>query len=287
MSSVSSSLEPFSAADWPTAKAMLLAGYPTTPSKLWDAGFKRILEVPPGPSDAPIGMLLRQGSAVLGVLLLIPGHHARRDSGPRRFNASSWAIAPEARNRAMWMMRHSLPDPNTVYTALTPITSVTRMLQRVGFKAISHQAILGFTPRLRRLPHTGARMLKESEALAALAADPMAPALIDHQRLGCLVCALDTGDTLIPLVFRTRWRWRWLPTAEIMYTPSQATVATHIGAIARHLLSRGYPFVEFEANEDLAVQFPCTRLYQRRFARGPYDMNGIDHLYSELIYLHR
>lgn len=224
---------------------------------------------------------------MLGVVLLIPGHHTRGGVGPRRYNASSWAIAPEARNRAMWMLRHSLPDPDTVYTALTPITSVARMLLRIGFRATSYQTILGITPLLQRLPHAGARVLKASKALAALIADPIAQALIDHQRLGCLICALETSDALIPLVFRPRRRWRWLPVAEIVYTPSQASVATHMGAIARHLLSRGYPLMEFEAHEDLTVQFPCTRLYQRRLARGPYDRDGIDHLYSELIYLHR
>jgi len=72
-----------------------------------------------------------------------------------------------------------------------------------------------------------------------------------------------------------------------MYTPLQSAVAAHMGVIARYLLSLGYPLMEFEGHEDLVVQFPCTRLFQRRFARGSYDRLGIDHLYSELIYLHR
>lgn len=281
------SVEPFSFADWPAARRIFLAGYPETPAGLWDAGFKRMQEVPPGPADAALGVLLRKGGNFSGVALMIPGGPARRVSAPPQINASSWFIAPEARKHAMLMARHSMPDPHTVYTALTPIPSASRILRRIGFKAICCQTILGLTPLLFRLPGTGARMLGAADALAALAADPIAPALIDHQRLGCLIAALDTGDALLPLVFRPRRRWRCLPVAELMYTPSQASVAAHVGVIARHLLAHGFPMLEFDADEDLEVPFRCTRLFRRRLARGPYELRGIDYLYSELIYLHR
>lgn len=280
------SLEHFSAAGWPVARRMLQAGYPETPAAFWDAGFRRMQEVPPGPSDAKIGSMLRQGDTVLGIALLIPGGEGRRP-GVRRINASSWTILPEARHCALWMARQGIDDHEAVYTALTPIPSAARLLQRVGFRVVSHQTILGLTPQLSRLPSTKARLLKDASALSALASSPLAAALEDHRRLGCMVCALDTGDTLIPLVFRTRRRWRLFPVAELIYTPSQAVVAEHIRAIARQLLASGYLMLEFDAHEDLDLPFPCTKLFRRRFARGAYDRRGIDYLYSEQVYLHR
>lgn len=143
--------------------------------------------------------------------LMLPGEPAWRIPGPPQINASNCFIAPESRQYAMLMARHSTPDPRIVYTALTPIPSASRILRRIGFKAICCQTILGLTPPLFRLPGTGARILGAAEALAALAADPVAPALIDHQCRVCLVAALDTGDALLPLVFRPRRRW--LPAA--------------------------------------------------------------------------
>jgi hypothetical protein len=99
--------------------------------------------------------------------------------------------------------------------------------------------------------------------------------------------ALDTGDALVPLVWRPQRRLRVLRTAELLYAPSQAVVAAHASALAGPLLRHGYALLAFEAHQDLVPDFPCTRLFQRRLARGPYDERGVDHLYSEIVYLHR
>lgn len=283
-------VRPFGAADWASARAMLLAGYPDTPAALWDTGFQRLQAVPPagpGAADAPLGVMLRRGQAVVGVALMLPSRRAQAPDQGWHVNASSWAILPEYRSRALWMARTSMAAPDTVYSALTPIPSAARMLQRLGFEAVSHQNVVGFTPRLCRAAGAHTRVLAAEPALAALRQHPLAQALRDHHRLGCLVCALDTPDGLVPLVWRARRRLRCLRVAELLYTPSQVQVAAHVGALARHLLARGYLVLEFEAQQDLVPDFPSTRLFQRRFARGPYAADGVDRLYSELVYLHR
>jgi hypothetical protein len=43
--------------------------------------------------------------------------------------------------------------------------------------------------------------------------------------------------------------------------------------------------LEFEANENELIDIRCTRLFRRRFAKGAYQPKGINHLYSELVYL--
>lgn len=279
------SIQPFGLADWPAARRMLLDGYPETPAALWDAGHARLLRVPPAAADTPLGVLLQQAGQTLGVALMLP--RWPQAGQPRRINGSSWAIAPAARQRALWMARHTMSDPNTVYTALTPIPSARRMLQRIGFAAVSHQCVLGLVPRLALAAPGRARVLGGQAALHALRQHPLARALEDHHRLGCLVSALDTGDALEPLVWRPRRQLRLLPAAELLYARSQDLVAAHAHALARHLLGQGMVFMAFEAHEDLVPPFACTRLFQQRLARGPYPLHGVDHLYSELVYLHR
>lgn len=280
-------IQPFRARDWPEARRMLRAGYPATPPRLWDDGFARLSAVPPAAGDPALGVLLQRHGTVVGVALMFPSNRTGGAASAPRVNASSWAIAPEARGRALWMARHTMDDPATVYTALTPIPSAARLLQRIGFRPVSHQCILGFTPRLRGAAGHRARVLAGAEALQALRDDPLAGALDDHHRLGCLVTALDTGRALVPMVWRPQRRMKLLRTAELLYAPAQALVAEHIGALARRLLPLGFPMLAFEAHEDLVPEFPCTRLFQRRLARGPYPAGAIDHLYSELVYLHR
>lgn len=281
------SVAPFFARDWPVAQRMLLALYPATPPALWARGFERLQAVPPAATETALGVLLRQAGRVVGVALMLPSQRGVGASAQWRVNASSWAIEAPARSRALWMARQTLNQPGTVYTALTPIHSASRMLQRIGFAPVSHQCLLGFAPRLRQAAGAGTRVLSASETLHALRDHPLHPALQDHHRLDCVVCALATPDGLVPLVWRPRRRLRWLPVAELLYAPSQAVVAAHVGALARHLLGLGYALLEFEAQQDFVPDFACTRLFQRRFARGPYAAEGIDHLYSELVYLHR
>jgi hypothetical protein len=281
------SLRSFTLADLPEVRGMLLAGYCSAKPGFWDAGIARLRAVPPMAGDPPLGVFLECDGQPVGVALLLPSRRPGKPEGALRVNASSWAILPQARGRALWMARHAMANPMATYTALTPIPSANAMLQRIGFQAVSHQCVLGFTPRLCRAGGPNATLWHGREALQRLRDDPLAEALEDHVRLGCLVMALDDGQSLSPLVWRSQRRLTVLRTAELVYARSQAQVAAHAGALARRLLRLGFAMLAFEAHADLVPGFPSTRLFQRRLARGAYEAQGIDHLYSELVYLHR
>lgn len=315
-------LEPLGCNDLKHGRDLLLACYPRTPAALWDRGFKRLLEVPTNLPDQPLGVLLQGPRGPAGLALLLASSRPWPGGRQRHVNANSWAIVPAARDRALWMARHGLPELTTTYSALTPIATVAKLLQRLGFEPVTHQEVLANNLRLAllagRVPQRGATLLAGADALHALRDDPLAAALEDHRRLGCTVLALqpaaesepraaDThglppgpADTpcdaqhalglgrqrWVPLVFRPTRRLRCVPTAELVYTPSQALVADHAPRLAAQLLRRGYALMAFDAHQDLVPAFPCTRLFQRRYARCLLNPRGVDHLYSELVYLH-
>lgn len=279
-------LEPVGLDDWPAMRDMLVRGYPHTPEALWDGAIRRLQAVPPAPRSEPLGVLMQGPDGTAGVSLFL-GSARAAPGGPLSLNTSSWAILPQARERAMWMARHAMADLGTVYTSLTPITSTERILQRIGFRVVSHQVVVVLTPRMARQPSSPTRVLDATETLAELRDHPLAPALEDHHRLDCMVCSVETGNGFVPLVFR-RWRHaRFVPVAELLYAPSQAIVAENVVPLARHFLRRGFPLFEFEAHENLPIDFSSTRLFRRRWARGPYADRGTNHLYSELVYIHR
>lgn len=278
-------IEPFGPGDWPTALAQLLKGYPGSAQSWWQAGFERMRRVPGNRADHPIGLLLHGPDGLVGVALLFgSGRPAHGDAaGPLWINLSSWAILPQARDRALWFARRGLSEPGAVYTSLTPIAATAGILRRLGFEPVSQQLVLGVTPKLAR---GGSHVLGGAQALVALRDHAMAPILEDHHRLGCLVCAVEGRAGWLPVVLRRRYR-SVFPVAEVIYTPSTAGIAREIGSLARFLLLRGYPMVEFEADAYMPIEFAATRLFRLRMARGPYPRQGIDHLYSELVYLHR
>lgn len=227
--------------------------------------------------------------------------------GARHVNGSSWAILPAARGRALWMARHALDEPDTVYSALTPIPTVSKLLQHVAFRAVTHQHILAATPRLALAAARSQRgrshpVLAGRPALHALRDHPLVGALQDHVRLGCDVLALRHPESVasaarvaadaeacpwVPLVFRRHKRLGRAPAAELIYAPSQQQVAHHSDVLGAALFKRGYLLMGFDAHEDLQPEISCIRLFQRRYGRGPAAQHGIDYLYSELVYLHR
>ena len=298
-------LEPFGHADRAQARQLLLACYPGTPAALWDRGLQRLQDVPSAPTDHPLGILLVGPGGPAGLALLLASHRPWPGGSQRHVNGSSWGILPAARDRALWMARHGLAELTTTYSALTPIPSAVKLLERVGFEAVTHQQILAATLRLAGLPRrarpAGATVLAGAEALRALRDHPLAQALEDHRRLGCFVLALlpgrpaaatagfdgDAAAGFVPLVFRPVRRLGCLPAAELVYAPSQAQVAAHAPLLALQLLRRGFVLMVFDAHQDLVPEFPCTRLFQRRYARCQLHLRGVDYLYSELVYLHR
>ncbi len=276
-------LEPLLTARLPVALDMLQRSYPDTPMSWWNAGMKRLQAVPPNTEQRPIGMLMHGPRGVAGVTLLFDS--ARGGTGTRHINASSLAIDPADRMQALWMAKQTLCDPQTVYTALTPIPQALRILQRLGFKAVSSQRVLVMTPWQSRRKTSTFRVLDTGEAVRAFRNSSLEQVLQDHAQLGCMVCAIETQERLVPLVLRTKRQSRVIPLAEIIYTPSLADVVAAIGPLSQFLWRRGVALLEFEAHEDAQIDIRCTRLFRRRFANGPYAVEGIDHLYSELVYL--
>ncbi|MEF7613765.1 hypothetical protein V4F39_07560 [Aquincola sp. MAHUQ-54] len=270
-------------AEFPAAMDLLALGYPRTPRSFWEAGRRRLQAVPPNQADQPLGMFLEHEGRRRGLVLGFSGKSAE---GQHNRNLSSWFIDPSARVHALWMARELCPDAcATAFTLLTPVRAVRRLFRHVPFRAVSHQAVVVWTPKVAMRARPGVRLLGRAATVEAVRDPWTRRALEDHGRLGCLVCGIEVGGSVVPLVFRARRRVRLLPVAELIYTPSVAAVVEHAGNIGRYLLQRGWPCMEFEAAEDEELPFPCTRLFRRRFARGPYTRHGIDHLYSELVYL--
>ena len=282
-------IEPFGHDRWPQCRAELLRGYPASSAAWWQAGYRRSIDVPTNRPDHPAGLLLHGPQGLVGVTMLYASERpGAPGTGPQlHVNLSSWAMAPGAREKALWFARRGLDDPAAVYSSLTPAMATAGILRRLRFEPISQQLVLCVTPRLALRQDARGRVLDAATTLAELKSDPMHRLLEDHHRLGCLVAAVETPNGLLPVVFRARRRARRIRVADLIYTPSTAALTRAVGPLSRFLLKRGYPLLEFEADQYLPIEFPATRLFRLRLARGPYPRQGVDHLYSELVYLHR
>ena len=279
-------LTSFGAAQWPQALEMLRRCYPGTPVSWWQAGFERWRAVPPDETHPMLGRMMHGPQGLCGVALMFASRRSARPDAWWHVNPSSWAILPEARLHALWMARGILGDPRTLYTALTPIPSAERILRKLSFQPVSHHRATVAAPRLawRREPHV--RLLGPYETLEAVRHLPIQQALTVHQELlGCLVCAVDIGGRLTPMVWRPTRRRGLVPCADLIYTDHLPAVCQAAGTLSRFLLSRGFALMEFEVGAAPGLDFPASLKARTRLAKGPYAPQGVDHLYSELVYL--
>lgn len=278
-------LEPFGDTRWPVALQLLLREYPASTAAWWEAGAQRWRDVPGDGNRREIGVMMHGPRGLAGVVLMFGSLRPTGTPGERRVNPSSWAITEGARLRALWMAQQVLSEPSVTYTATTPIPAAARILESVGFVTLSDRRAIGLAARwaLRRGPK--ARVLDTDRTLAALKGHALTDALADHRRLGCLVCGIESADGVSALVFRTSLRKRLAPKAELIYADSTAEVLTHAGPLSRFLLSRGMLLLELELAAGTLLDLPARLVPRRRLVRGDFDPSGIDHLYSELVYL--
>ncbi|MEZ5739755.1 MAG: hypothetical protein R3E68_10065 [Burkholderiaceae bacterium] len=278
-------LQPFTTAQWPLAQAMLERGFPDDRPTLWRKGLARRLAVPPQSGDDTAGLLLTDGDGPAGMMLSYTSLRPDDDTPRRVTNLSSWFIEPRARFQALAMLRQATADPAVTYTDLSATPAVARMLPLVGFRPIAHQFVI--VPALHPTLVRGATPVLASgqAALAQLQGHPLHQAFADHLALGCLLCVVESRQGPQPIVLRPKDKAKLLRGAELIYAASHAVFMQNIGPISRYLLGRGRPFLVFEAPQDAEIPVSSLRLFKRRFAKGPYDERGVDHLYSELAYL--
>lgn len=274
------------------AVCALLAQGLERPTAAWAAMFERVAACPTGGEQAAIGWRIGAAEEPTGVLLALPCIEGVtvRDGGPPRVNLSSWVVQPTARARAPFMFRQATLRTDCVYTDLTPSPAVARLLPAVGFTPISRGTCRLLTAHVALQARKGWRIVSAAATLAATADTTLVRALRDHERMGCMVAGIAHEHAIAPVVLRRRWRKRVIPVAEVLFWPApsadMAEPLDALPALSAWLIARGLSFLEIERPLERELTVPHRVANEApRYAKGAYDRGGIDHLYSELVYM--
>ncbi len=265
--------------DLGSAETLLCRGFPERPRWFWRSRLAALQSYRKQAGVGPIGTLLRIKGEDVGVLLTI-------ESPPglgRKVNLSSWYVEDGARLAAARMLQKSVVG-DAVYTDLTPTREVRLLNERIGIVPVRLGSLLAPTP-IDALRLDRGRVLPFATSTAPLS-DPHRQMLADHAAMGLDAAVLEADGAAMPLIFMPT-RFRGLAGARVIHATSRDMLRRHRGAIARYLLGRGKLFTEIEANRDEAWSgsaFAPNR--SAVFAKGPVDPHGIDHAYSELVFLH-
>lgn len=268
------------------ALALLLKGFPAHDESFWRSGIARLQRHHDSHGFGPIGYLMGQPGQRTGVALTMVSERLEPNGERRRVvNLSSWYVVEQARWLAPMMLKQLTAAPDTTFTDLTPSPPVRKLIAGLGFQPWNGGVIVALLPLVALLGGWTVRVIS-GPALASASLTPAQRLIVDdHARMGCITAGLVSGEHVSPLVFLRTWR-RGLPSARLIYAESKRNVIAEFGAVARHLLGHGILCAEIPAERsDHLPGGWFTTGAPPTFYKGPIVQDGIDHAWSEFVFL--
>jgi hypothetical protein len=264
------------------ALAVLKRGFPEKSESLWADALRKILSSPSRRDAEPIGFLMAVGEEDVGIVLTIPSRRAEQGGTRDVINLAAWYVDEPHRWMASRMLQKVIAQEASVFTDLTPSLAAQQINQRLGFEILNE----GF--QVFPLPWTALRARRQARVISldeARLADVTRATLDHHARLGCLVAVLRNGADHHPLIFSRMMRRR-LPGCRVILTSSKRLIVDHLAVISRFLLGNGLFFLQMDANRgDATIGSSITRWSAPTYVKGATDRSGIDHTYSELVFV--
>jgi hypothetical protein len=263
------------------ALAVLRRGFPEKTESFWADGLRKILSSPSRRDAEPIGFLMAVGGEDVGIVLTIPSKQPGHGGTRTVLNLAAWYVDEPHRWLAPRMLQKVVAQGASVFTDLTPSPAAQQINQRLGFEILNE----GF--QIFLLPCTALRARKQARVISpdqATLPDDTRATLDQHARLGCVVAVLRNGADH-PLIFSRMTRKRF-PGARVILTDSKKLIIDNLAVISRFLLGSGMYFLQMDANRaDATISSSISRWSAPTYAKGATDRSGIDHTYSELVFL--
>jgi hypothetical protein len=227
------------------------------------------------PCDLPkYGLLLEADQVVVGVLLLI--FSRSRDQQNIRCNVSSWYVQPAFRAYASLLSSRALRFPNVSYYNITPGRHTWPLLEAQGYKRTANGFCLTI-PLLCRSDDATVSLATDLDILP----DDETQILRDHQtKYDCLSVICRSDNTVYPFVFGT-YRKFGMPIAHVMFSRHPDLIVRFIKPLGRFLLSRGYVFLSFDAQDRIPDLIGIYFAEWPQYSLGPHAPQLADLAYSE------
>jgi hypothetical protein len=266
------------------AFSLLCRGFPNTPRVFWQSALDRVNAIDRSNHGWPMGYLLAWKGQHVGVLLTFASRPRVTTRNERTVvNLSSWYVEEECRWLAPMMLKRVLAAEGTVFTDLTPSSTLTRMLPALGFTQWTNGSIVAVTSTWNSGGTTA--VVEPLHRVRPDACVALRRLMEDHAAADCIVGVLWHASGCQPIVFRRR-RIKGIRGAELIFAPDRQSVVRHLPAIARFLAREKVFLISIDGWRDES-RFPALfrRRNEGRYFKGDMDSRSTDYAYSELVYL--
>lgn len=270
-------------ADLPQVITLLTESFPRRTRAYWQTGLATLGALPQIPGRPRYGYVI-DDNGIRGVLLTYTSLHG--SGTPRQVitNISSWCVAPSHRGPlAKGLYNFASRDEGITYTNLSAATHTLKTIVAFGFEPWTTGQAVGIG-RGKTPGFGGIVTVADADPDAMSASD--LKMLRDHQDLGCIALCVRINGRLVPMIFVRRRIRRFIPCAQLIYCEHVRDFLDHSQAINRHLMRAGYPFLIFDCNgpvPEIKGRYYAGKA--AKYTKGPRPVCGVDHTYSEMVYL--
>ncbi len=266
---------------------VLAAGFPRRNRSYWTAALQYLRERDSPAGFPRYGYILTNGQQIVGVLLLIFVTREVDGATSHRCNVSSWYVIPEFRNFAPLLVLPPLRHKDVTFLNTSPAYNTLQTIEAQGFQRLSNGVFLAIPALSFRFPDGRIIRLRKSVPLPGTIPAAEASLLRDHAERGCLSLVWQTRQQCYPFVFRRRlvrhrFRYGWLPCAQLIYCSGLDRFVEVAGPIGRYLAVRGMPVVLIGGNGP--IENLSGRYYDEKnqiYYRGPQKPTLGDLAYTE------
>jgi len=232
-----------------------------------------------------LGLVLEDKGRIVGFLGAIYADRIIEGQRKRFCNLTNWCVLPEYRRHSVEMLIPILRDKDVVYTDLSPVKTVERLLGSLKFSRLSRHK--WFSPPL--IHSAGLFRACQVRTDRGLVDDltPLQAALWrDHQGIGCQHTLLLEASHSCYVVSKARKK-KGLRFSEILYASDAATLQRHYERLKLSILARDRTTL-LACDENIFRGHPQGAIPYSRvtmFRSSSLSSANIDSLYSEIALL--
>jgi hypothetical protein len=258
---------------------LLTRGFaPRRSRAFWQEVMARLAAHATPPGAPRYGYMLDDGSAPVGVILLIS---STMPTGEVRCNASSWYVDPTFRTYASMLISQAISRKDVTYLNLTSQPHTRPILDAQGYTCFARDTFVAALPSMvARGPW--ARILPADATPRASFTSFERQVVRDHAGYGCTALWCETEERAYPFVFRSR-TMKGIPCTQLIYCRDVEDCARFAGPLARYLTARGRPFLLIDANSPIpgmVGKYFADKM--PRYFRGPHGPRLGDLAYTEI-----
>ncbi len=249
------------------------------------AAWQNLLENNWSNNEGEYGWVLEAKGGVVGFIGTVYSEREINGRRERFCNLTTLCVDEEYRGMALSLLTTAIRSANCTVTSISPIPTVARLMEMMGFKALDigriiYPPVMNALGLMRGLPRFESRI----EFIKPHINEALRQAINDHVPYGCLAVLIRSRGEQCLIVSKKRIK-RGVPFSEILFVSSAELFARHLEAIKWYVMAKQCTIAVMGDSRLFGKSRPCGILMRREvlFRSESVAPESIDNLYTELV----